>query len=140
MGCRMGVKFLRRGWLTLKLMIKQGVKRTKYAAVLKWQVRTIRVALLKVGWTIKNKKTYLLSFFKSFCTPKFIMRAYSAIDSWSNIHKWGIPCSKKDLVFNRKLTNCSSRFIIFMWSNSKLWFFFQVKLYLIRNPDYFMHL
>jgi hypothetical protein len=38
------------------LLIKQGIKRTKYEVAKKWQVSTIRVALLKVGGTIKKTK------------------------------------------------------------------------------------
>ena len=38
------------------LLVKQGIKKTKHEVAKKWQVSTIRVALLKVGGTIKKTK------------------------------------------------------------------------------------
>ena len=38
------------------LLLKQGIKQTKYDEAKKWQIITIRVALLKVGATIKKTK------------------------------------------------------------------------------------
>lgn len=38
------------------LLVKQGIKKTKHEIAKKWQVSTIRVALLKVGATIKRTK------------------------------------------------------------------------------------
>lgn len=38
------------------LLLKQAIKQTKYEEAKRWQVNTIRVALLKVGATIKKTK------------------------------------------------------------------------------------
>ena len=38
------------------LLLKQAIKQTKYEEAKRWQVSTIRVALLKVGATIKKTK------------------------------------------------------------------------------------
>jgi hypothetical protein len=38
------------------LLLKQVIRQTKYEVAKKWQVRTIRVTLLKVGATIKKTK------------------------------------------------------------------------------------